>query len=51
MKEDNDTSKSTETETETKPNENAGFCFSSSLRITDVTDTEKTRILLQIRCD
>ena len=49
MNEDNNTSESTEIES--KPNENAGFCFSSSLRITDVTDTEKTRTLLQIRCD
>lgn len=35
-------------EAEKKPNENAGFYFSSSLRI---TDPETGQVLLQTRCD
>jgi hypothetical protein len=31
-----------------KPNENAGFYFSSSLKI---TDPETKQVLLQMRCD
>jgi hypothetical protein len=33
---------------EKKPNENAGFYFSSSLKI---TDPETKQVLLQMRCD
>jgi hypothetical protein len=33
---------------ERKPNENAGFYFSSSLKI---TDPETGRVLVQMRCD
>jgi hypothetical protein len=33
---------------ERKPNENAGFYFSSSIKI---TDPETGRVLVQMRCD
>jgi hypothetical protein len=40
--------KNTEPVTEKKPNENAGFYFSSSLKI---TDPGTGQVLLQMRCD
>lgn len=50
MSEDKSTTeqKDTETVTESKPNENAGFYFSSSLKITDPVTGQ---VLLQMRCD
>lgn len=48
MNEDNKNIEQSEKNTEKKPNENAGFYFSSSIKI---TDPESGQILLQMRCD